>query len=115
MNKIIIIGRLTKDPELKYTQSGVAVANFTVAVNRRFKNAQGQSEADFIDVVVWKGAAESCANYLNKGNRVAVEGRLQIRTYEAQDGSKRKVAEIVAEAVDFLEPKKTGDMEDIPF
>lgn len=105
LNKIILIGRLTRDPELRYTQSGVAVASFTLAVNRNFKNAKGEQEADFVDIVVWRGQAEHCANHLGKGRLVAVEGRLQVRTYETTDGQKRKVAEVVAESVQFLEKK----------
>jgi len=126
LNKVIIIGRLTRDPELRYTQSGVAVASFTLAVNRNYKNAQGQQEADFIDVVVWRGQAETCANHLNKGRLIAVEGRLQIRSYETPEGQRRKVAEVVAESVQFLEKKSSatgnettgaGDFleDDIPF
>ena len=101
LNKIILIGRLTRDPELKYTPGGHAVANFTLAVNRKFN----RDETDFIDVVAWKGLAENCANYLSKGRLTAVEGRLQIRSYEANDGTKRKVAEVIADDVRFLEPK----------
>ncbi|MGM9572639.1 MAG: single-stranded DNA-binding protein [bacterium] len=109
LNRIILIGRLTRDPELRYTQSGVAVASFTLAVNRNFKNAQGEIEADFIDIVVWRNQAENCANYLGKGRLVAVEGRLQVRTYETQEGQKRKVAEVVADSVRFLEKKNTAN------
>lgn len=105
LNRIVLIGRLTRDPELRYTQNGVAVASFTLAVNRNYKNAQGEQEADFIDIVVWRGQAEVCANHLSKGRLVAVEGRLQIRSYETPDGQRRKVAEVVAEAVRFLEKK----------
>jgi len=127
LNRVVLIGRLTRDPELRYTQSGVAVASFTLAVNRNYKNAQGEQEADFIDIVVWRGQAEVCANHLNKGRLVAVEGRLQVRSYEAQDGQRRKVAEVVAESVRFLEKKGSaavnsgvadpGDFldDDIPF
>ena len=104
LNKIILIGRLTRDIDLKYTQSGIAVASFTLAVDRGFKNANGERETDFIDITVWKQQAENCANYLSKGKLVAVEGSLQIRSYEAKDGSKRKVAEVVANNVKFLSP-----------
>ena len=104
LNKIVLIGRLTRDPELRYTQSGTAVASFTLAVDRGFKNANGEKETDFIDITVWKQQAENCANYLSKGKLVAVEGSLQIRSYEAKDGSKRKVAEVVANNVKFLSP-----------
>lgn len=105
LNRIVLIGRLTRDPELRYTQNGVAVASFTLAVNRNYKNAQGEQEADFIDIVVWRGQAETCANHLSKGRLVAVEGRLQVRSYEASDGQRRKVAEVVADSVRFLEKK----------
>lgn len=105
MNRAMLIGRLTKDPELRYTQSGNAVASFTLAVDRPFKNQQGDREADFIPVVVWRKAAENCANYLTKGSQAGVEGRIQVRSYEAQDGTKRWVTEIVADYVHFLSTK----------
>lgn len=99
LNRIILIGRLTRDPELKYTTNGTAVVNFTLAVNRKFN----RDETDFIDIVAWRGLAENCANYLGKGRLAAVEGRLQIRSYEANDGTKRKVAEVIADDVRFLD------------
>ncbi len=108
LNKVILIGHLTKDPELRYTPaSGVAVANFTLAVNRPFTNQQGEREADFIPVVVWRKQAENCANYLNKGSQAAVEGRLQVRTYEDREGQRRWITEVVADNVQFL--SKKGD------
>lgn len=103
MNKTILIGRLTADPTLRYTQSGKAVASFTLAVNRKFK----RDEADFIPIVVFNKPAEACANYLKKGSQVAVEGRIQTRNYENQEGKKVYVTEIVAEEVEFLS-KSTG-------
>ena len=103
MNHIVIIGRLTRDPELRYTPNGVAVANFTVAVDRPFNNVKGERETDFILVVVWQKLAENCANHLRKGRLVAVEGRLQIRSYDTQDGQKRRVAEVIANNVQFLD------------
>ena len=106
MNHIVTIGRLTKDPELRYTPNGVAVGSFTVAVDRPFNSAKGEREADFIPVVVWQKLAENCANHLRKGRLVAVEGRLQIRSYDTQDGQKRRVAEIVASNVQFLDRGK---------
>ena len=112
MNKIILIGRLTADPELRYTQSGVAVGRFTLAVDRPFTNQQGERETDFIDVVVWRNQAENCANYLKKGFLAAVEGRLQIRSYETQDGQRRRVAEVVADRVEFLEGR--GEVQAMP-
>ena len=105
LNKVILIGRLTKDPELRHTPGGAAVASFTLAVNRSFKNQQGEIEADFIPVVVWRKQAENCANYLNKGSQIAVDGRLQVRTYEATDGQKRWVTEVIAENVRFLDSR----------
>jgi len=92
-----------RDPELRYTTSGAAVANFTLAVDRPFTNQQGQREADFIDIVAWRKLAETCGNHLSKGRLVAVEGRLQIRSYDAQDGTRRRVAEVVANNVRFLD------------
>lgn len=108
LNRIVIIGRLTRDPELKSTSNGTAVATFTVAVDRDFKTQNGKKETDFIPVVVWRAQAENCGRYLSKGKLVAVEGRLQIRTYEANDGSKRTAAEIVANNVRFLSPRENG-------
>jgi single-strand DNA-binding protein len=103
MNHVILIGRLTRDPELRYTPNGVAVANFTLAVDRAFTNQAGEREADFIPIVVWQKLAETCANHLHKGRLVAVDGRLQIRSYDTQDGQKRRVAEVVAANVQFLD------------
>ncbi|MGE5581594.1 MAG: single-stranded DNA-binding protein [Bacillota bacterium] len=103
MNHIVLIGRLTRDPELRYTPNGVAVASFDLAVDRPTTNQQGQRETDFIRIVTWQKQAEVVANYLKKGRLVAVEGRLQIRNYETQDGQKRKAAEVVANRVQFLE------------
>ncbi|MGM0501461.1 MAG: single-stranded DNA-binding protein [Bacillota bacterium] len=103
LNKTILIGRLTDDPELRYTANGTAVSNFTLAVQRKFKNREGEYDADFIDIVVWRKQAETCANYLGKGRLVAVEGRLQIRSYETDEGYNRRVAEVVADDVRFLE------------
>ncbi len=102
MNHIVLIGRLTRDPELRYTPNGVPVANFDLAVNRDYKQ-EGQPEVDFIRVVCWQKTAENAANYLSKGRLVGVEGRLQIRSYETQDGKKGKVAEVIANRVEFLE------------
>lgn len=107
LNKIILIGRLTRDPELRYSANGVGVATFTLAVDRPYQNQQGQREADFIRIVAWRKLAEVCANNLQKGRLVAVEGRLQIRNYDDKDGNKRQIAEVVAENVRFLDwPKE---------
>ena len=105
MNKAILIGNLTKEPELKTTQSGLSVCRFTIAVNRKFKDAQGNQVTDFIPVITWRGIAESCAKYLAKGRKVAVAGEIQTRSYDSQDGTKRYVTEIVASDVEFLSPK----------
>lgn len=102
MNHITLIGRLTKDPELKYTSSGTAVCSFTLAVNRRFTSQNGEKEADFIPVVVWNKAAENCAKYLSKGRQTAVEGRLQIRSFDGNDGQRKWVTEVIADNVEFL-------------
>lgn len=107
LNTITLIGRLTRDPELRYTQSGKAVATVRLAVDRGTTNPQGERETDFIDVVVWDKQAETVANYLQKGRLVAVQGRLQIRQYETQEGQKREKAEVVANTVRFLD--KAGD------
>lgn len=108
LNRVILIGRLTRDPELRFTQSGIAVCTFTLAVDRNFKSASGERETDFIDIVVWRQQGENCANYLSRGKLAAVDGRLQIRSYEAKDGTKRKAAEVVADDVRFLSPKEGG-------
>lgn len=105
-NRVILVGRLTAKPELRTTQSGVAVTTFTIAVERRYKNANGEKEADFIDIVTWRGIAENCAKYLDKGSAVVISGSLQIRNYEDKNGNKRKAAEVVADEVRFITPAK---------
>lgn len=102
INRVILTGRLTKDPELRYTPSGVAVVKFTLAVNRPFTNQRGEREADFISCIAWRKTAENVANYLAKGSVAGVDGRLQTRSYEAQDGRRVYVTEVVAESVRFL-------------
>ncbi len=109
LNRIILIGRLTKDPELRYTPNGVAVTSFTLAVDRTYKNSQGEKETDFINCVVFRQLAELCANYLAKGKLAAIEGRLQIRSYDGQDGQKRWVTEVVGDNVRFLSPKDSNN------
>ena len=112
LNRIILIGRLTRDPELRFTPAnGVPVAQFTIAVDRPFLNQKGEREADFIRIVTWRKLAETCANNLTKGRLVAVDGRLQIRSYEGQDGQRRYVTEVVADTVRFLDKPKTGSNE----
>ncbi|SHJ78076.1 single-strand DNA-binding protein [Anaerobranca californiensis DSM 14826] len=106
INRVVLVGRLTKDPELRYTpNTGIAVTTFTLAVNRNYTNQQGERDADFIPVVVWRTAAEHCANYLRKGSLAGVDGRIQTRSYETPDGQKRYVTEVVAENVRFLDPR----------
>lgn len=105
MLKVIGLGRLTKDPEVRYTQSGKCVCTFVLAVNRETKNEQGTYDADFVPVVVWGKAAELAGNSLAKGHRVLVEGRLQNRSYEAKDGSKRYITEIISQHIEFVERK----------
>lgn len=105
MNKVFLIGNLTRDPEMRSTQSGVAVCNFSIAVNRRFKNANGEQETDFLNVIAWRQLAELCGKYLAKGRKVAVTGSIQTRQYEAKDGSKRTAWDIVADEVEFLTPQ----------
>lgn len=106
MNRVVLVGRLTKEPELRVTPSGVPVATFTLAVNRPFKNAAGETEADFINVVVWRKPAENVANFLKKGSLSGVDGRIQTRSYDGQDGKRVYVTEVLAESVQFLEPKR---------
>lgn len=106
LNRSILIGRLTRDPELRYTPTGTAVTQFTLAVDRPFTNGQNQREADFIPVVTWRQLAESCANYLRKGRLCAVEGRIQTRNYENNEGRKIFVTEVVADNVRFLESSR---------
>lgn len=108
LNKVVLLGRLTKDPDVKYTQTGKVVCQFTLAVDRPFKDANGNKEADFIPVVLWGKPAELVGNSCQKGHRLIVEGRIQIRNYEAKDGSKRWVTEIIANSVEFIERKASG-------
>ncbi|MEI3604432.1 single-stranded DNA-binding protein [Pseudogracilibacillus sp. SE30717A] len=105
LNRVVLVGRLTRDPDLRYTASGVAVANFTIAANRPFKNQQGEQEADFINCVVWRKAAENLANYMKKGSMIGVDGRIQTRSYEGQDGKMVYVTEVMAESIQFLESR----------
>lgn len=112
LNRAVIVGRLTKDPELRYTPNGVAVANFTVAVNRPFKNQQGEQEADFINCVTWRKQAENLANYMRKGSLIGVDGRIQTRSYENQEGRRVWVTEVLAENIKFLEYKKETEKQE---
>ena len=117
MNKVVLIGRLTRDPELRYTGSNTPVATFSLAVNRNFQNQNGEREADFINIVVWRKQAENCKNFLTQGSQVAIEGRIQTRSYDDQNGQKRYVTEIVADNVEFLGSKgsSTKNIEPTPY
>ena len=107
MNKVILIGRLTRDPEMRFTPAnGVPVTTFTLAVDRPFTNQKGEREADFIRIVTWRKLAEVCGNNLKKGRLVAISGRLQIRSYDGQDGQRRYMTEVVADDMQFLEKKQ---------
>lgn len=108
INRVVLVGRLTKDPEFRTTQSGVNVATFTLAVNRTFTNAQGEREADFINIVVFRKQADNVNNYLKKGNLAGVDGRIQSRSYENKEGQRVFVTEVVADSVQFLEPKNNN-------
>ena len=108
INRVVLIGRLTKDVEVRYTQSGVAVGTFSLAVNRPFTNANGEREADFINGVIWRKAAENFANFTHKGSLVAIEGRLQTRNYEDGNGKRVYVTEVVADNFSLLEKKSDG-------
>ena len=108
VNRVVLVGRLTRDPELRYTPNGVAVANFNIAVNRPFSNQQGEREADFINCVVWRRQAENLANYMRKGSLIGVDGRIQTRSYEGQDGKMVYVTEVVADNIQFLESRSAS-------
>ncbi len=105
MNKVFLIGRLTRDPELRYTGSNIAVASFSLAVNRNYTSQSGEREADFINIVVWRKQAENVKNYLSQGSQVAIDGRIQTRSYDDSEGNKRYVTEVVADNVEFLGTK----------
>ena len=108
MNKVILIGNLANDPEGRTTQSGISQSTFRIAVQRRFANQQGVREADFFTVIAWRQTADFCNRYLSKGRRVAVEGSIQNRSYDAQDGSKRYVTEIIADNIEALGSRDEG-------
>lgn len=111
MNKINLIGNLTRDPELSETRSGVAYCNFSIAVSRSFTNADGERETDFFDCVAWRGLAETIANYFSKGNKIGVSGRVEVGSYEDDYGNKRKSFKVVVEDFDFLTPKARDNEE----
>lgn len=112
MNKVFLIGRLVRDPELRYTGSNIAVATFSLAVNRNFTGANGERETDFINIVVWRKQAENVKNYLNQGSQVAIDGRIQTRSYDGEDGKKRYITEVVADNVQFLDSKGSKQSQD---
>lgn len=109
INNVTLVGRLTKDPDLRYTQSGTAVATFNLAVNRNFTNQNGEREADFINCVIWRKAAETLANYAHKGSLIGVTGRIQTRSYDNQQGQKVYVTEVICENFQLLEPKSANE------
>ncbi|MGE8038142.1 single-stranded DNA-binding protein, partial [Lysinibacillus sp. NPDC093692] len=108
INRVVLVGRLTKDPELRYTPNGVATCRFTVAVNRTFQNQQGDREADFISCVAWRKQAENLANFQRKGNLIGLEGRIQTGSYEGQDGKRVYHTDVVADSIQFLEPRNSA-------
>lgn len=109
MQRFICVGNLTKDPETGETPSGLSVCKFSIAVNRDFTKEDGTRDVDFFNVVTWRGLADNCARFLQKGNKVAIVGKLQNRSYEAKDGTKRNVTEIIAEQVEFLTPRQSEE------
>lgn len=109
INKVVLVGRLTKDPELRYTPSGVAMARFTLAVNRTFASQNGEREADFINCIVWRKTAENTANFTKKGSLVGIDGRIQTGSYEGQDGKRVYTTDVVCDSVQFLEPRGTTE------
>ena len=112
MNKVILIGNLTKNPELSTTSNGISVCKFGIAVQRKFTNADGERDVDFFKIIVWRGLADNCGKYLSKGKKAAIVGSLHTRTYDDKDGNKRYVTEIIAAEVEFLSPK--AEQEEIP-
>lgn len=107
MNRAVLVGRLTRDPDLRYTPNGVAVANFNLAVNRPFKDQNGESQADFINCVAWRKQAENLANFMKKGSQIGIDGRIQTRSYEDKDGKMVYVTEVVADSIQFLDSRKS--------
>lgn len=113
MNKVILAGRLTKDIEMRYTQTGKAIARFILSVNRRVSKDKEKQQADFIPIIVWNKLAEVCSKYLTKGSQILVEGHLQIRDYVAQDGKKHYIAEVIAQELEFMGSKVTAGNEQL--
>lgn len=111
INQVVLVGRLTRDPDLRYTPNGVAVATFNLAVNRNFTNQNGNREADFINCVIWRKSAEALANYAHKGSLIGVTGRIQTRSYDNQQGQKIYVTEVICENFQLLEPKSKNNQQ----
>ena len=114
MNKVYLIGNLTRDPELAETGSGIKVCRFSIAVNRTYRSSDGERQTDFFNITVWSNQAENCGRYLKRGSKVAVVGRLQNRSYEDKDGVKRNVTDIVADEVEFLSTKSSDSVDEQP-
>src|SRR5690625_4299515 len=114
LNRVVLVGRLTRDPDLRYTPNGIAVANFNIACNRPFRNQQGEQEADFINCVVWRKTAENLANYMKKGSMIGVDGRVQTRSYEGQDGKMVYGTEVLAESIEFIESRSASQQRSAP-
>lgn len=115
INRVVIVGRLTKDPELRYTPNGIASCRFTVAVNRTFKGQNGEQEADFINCQAWRKQAENLANFMKKGNLIGLEGKIQTGSYEGQDGKRVFTTDVIADSIQFLEPRNsTGGAQSAP-
>ncbi len=114
INRVVLVGRLTRDPELKFTPSGVATTKFTVAVNRAFSNQQGEREADFINCIAWRKQAENLANFMRKGSLIGVEGRIQTDSYDGQDGKRVYTTDVVADSIQFLEPRSGSTQNNQP-
>lgn len=112
INRVVLVGRLTKNPDLRHTPNGISVSSFTLAVNRTFTNAKGEREADFINCIAFKKTAENIINYLSKGNLAGVDGRIQSRSYENKKGQRVYVTEVICDSVQFLEPKNTSQKQD---
>ncbi|MNH94454.1 Single-stranded DNA-binding protein ssb [compost metagenome] len=113
LNRVVLIGRLTRDPDLRYTPTGVAGTQFTLAVDRPFSGQDGEREADFIPVVTWRQLDETCANYLRKGRLTAIEGRIQVRNYENNEGKRVYITEVIADNVRFLEKSESGSQPEV--
>ncbi len=114
MNKCVLVGNLTRDPEHTTTASGISVCRFSIAINRNYTNSSGEREVDFLNIVTWRGLADNCGKFLTKGSKVCVSGSIQTRNYEDKDGNKRNATEIVADDVEFLTPKGEGTAADRP-